>query len=1322
MASLSKSQFEKAQQLTREHRLQDAVRLCRLILLSNPKFLECRILLAQNLLTLARYEEVLAETQILVEQAPDTAEVYALKGEAHFFRGEYMAARRALTRAAELDPSNKKVRGLLADIEPALQVGQAEHEEVVTDLSTKSYPLGEDESEADPTELMESPPDEAAFEETLRRLGEESGDEAWQPAVRDESAPPDESTQDREDVSDEAVTALREGASSAVLDADGPGESRSVPGETETVPLKPGSRSGPRPARIEAAVALEEAEEQGGPRGSVFKFVPSDQVVTIEEVAVTTGEIRSEEEEESEAVTKAEPVASLRKRRKAVTPPSDDWGEEPSVEVSGIEAEAVEVVEEPPVRRLRRLSRRLPPPVPVPGGELEDVPTTPHLDLKKVPPKLPQASEPDEPVSLPSLEQEPPARPSPIPDFVPAGAGRRPVAPAVPSGAPRRPGAGPRGVVPRPSGPQAVPRPAPVQVSGRPQAPGALPAAPQAHRKSPGPAGPEPGRPGTVRSPGPAPQAPAPTSRMVRPAVDQGKSVVTPALKTEGRAGVRGKRWLVLGGAALVVILLGTGAGLLVVSHRRKARVERLVARALAALARGTPQALRAAEFAFGEAGKLPTGRQRGRAGRALVRFVSALEYGADPKLGVQILRGQRLRGSLGVAARILGEVVQGHGAGALRASKAALVKYPKSSLVFYARAWALADAGDVEGARSALVRALELKPDLGVLGRVLMVRLLGGLGRWKQAKELAGRLQLSHPGHPAVVLAAAHVALEQCRLGGCPCPALGADLEGLEKVREELGRRGPGEEVARVLLAAIRVCLARRSEVSGTGKPGLAGRPDMVELLAWTLLEQRRFDAARRRLLQVVAQFPARASAHLLLARAFVAAEQPEKAREVLEKVPAQYRGSEWYVVAAGVAMAARRPRDALRVLREGSKRFPENLALKLEEVRVLLRAGRATEAKRISEDLFRRHYTNARVLAVSAEVLLATGDLVRAAARLREALSKNPEDAVLHYRLGLVLRRQGRYERAKAHFKRAVANRPEFVRGWLALGRLERDLGRLEAAVSRYENLLARMPDAVDAMVELAETLLWLGRLDEASRRLGKVPEESRNFRWKEVAGLLAFRRGKVDRARRLLKEAFEAAAGVDRARIAAELARLEVEWDELDRAEQRLDTLEGRMRRRPEVRWAWGLVWLRRGKSRRARDRFRDALSGCRRVACPPRFRAILEAYLGRALYLSGSSRAAWRHLAAALRLDPNSAMAYYWHGVCAYEEGREGRAASFFQRAYRLDPGFPDIAYYLGEMARLDGRRRAAARWFRRYLRARPYGSLADQARESLRAVE
>ena len=715
--------------------------------------------------------------------------------------------------------------------------------------------------------------------------------------------------------------------------------------------------------------------------------------------------------------------------------------------------------------------------------------------------------------------------------------------------------------------------------------------------------------------------------------------------------------------------------------------------------------------------------RKHGLAGRTLAQAIFVLEYGGSPVRVQQLVSLVSVdQGPLAAAAKIASALLSDKVALALKRSVDATARYPRSAWVYLVRGIALFDKGDLVAAEGALKRALKLSPSPGVLGHLWLGRVFLGMGRFQEAGEQAETIGMAHSRHPGLALFLGRVRLARCRSAGhCPCDALSKEDSVL--LRVDLVSKEKGVDRYFLVGAGILLCQRGASGVaplmSRLERKAFIGRPDLEELRARILLDLNRNQVALTKLVRLVGLYPQRASAVMALARGYFAVRAYPKALKTLSAVGQADRKVGWHLLYGRTLLVMGQYHQALKFVRFASKSYPNNLEMQLLLVRVLWKQGSVKEASRLVHRLFQQHPTDVAVLTTSAIMLAKQGAFIRAEARLREALAKDKDNPMIVFHLARVFVAEGKRVAARKLLERAEADWPDCLDCLLMLAKIEYDAGLFQSAIKRYRKVLHRNKKLVAAAVGLADVLTTEGKLDQADKVLDGVGAALRRAPWYLVKGRVALRRGRFASADRLLSKAGRAPD--DGTLVAATvLAALSKRYqDKSGEAENLLDSLSGRLRRRPQVWVAWGLLWFARGKVRRAISRFRSALRACDH--CPNRIKAEIEAYLGRALYFQGHTDAAWRHFRKAARLVPKGALTYHLQGVCFYEEEKNGRATQAFTRGLKLDAAYAPTFYYMGEIARSRGHRRKAVEWFRRYLKARPYGSLEAEARTSLRRL-
>ncbi|MBI4676500.1 MAG: tetratricopeptide repeat protein [Elusimicrobia bacterium] len=124
----------------------------------------------------------------------------------------------------------------------------------------------------------------------------------------------------------------------------------------------------------------------------------------------------------------------------------------------------------------------------------------------------------------------------------------------------------------------------------------------------------------------------------------------------------------------------------------------------------------------------------------------------------------------------------------------------------------------------------------------------------------------------------------------------------------------------------------------------------------------------------------------------------------------------------------------------------------------------------------------TGASVLLYDSYAAEARGDNEAAISRMVTLLGTQPDDYLVHYRLGWLFSRVKKYKNAIDHYMRAAKAAPGSLEPWLALSLLNLDIGSYDVALGASNALLSRDPKNYYGLLRSAAALQALKRHEEA------------------------------------------------------------------------------------------------------------------------------------------------------------------------------------------------------------------------------------------------
>lgn len=174
-----------------------------------------------------------------------------------------------------------------------------------------------------------------------------------------------------------------------------------------------------------------------------------------------------------------------------------------------------------------------------------------------------------------------------------------------------------------------------------------------------------------------------------------------------------------------------------------------------------------------------------------------------------------------------------------------------------------------------------------------------------------------------------------------------------------------------------------------------------------------------------------------------------------------AQYRfDPHWQTYRAAELARFGRLVDAIRTMQQVVACSPEEPLFAATLVRLLVQAGRLSDAEQAVEEARRRHPEDFELLRLAATVRLLRGDAATAATLLQQAIERKPDNAAVRYDRALALLAMNRREEALRELEAAVRADPGFFDAWFALANERAVDGEIEAARGCVQNALRLRP----------------------------------------------------------------------------------------------------------------------------------------------------------------------------------------------------------------------------------------------------------------------
>ena len=215
-----------------------------------------------------------------------------------------------------------------------------------------------------------------------------------------------------------------------------------------------------------------------------------------------------------------------------------------------------------------------------------------------------------------------------------------------------------------------------------------------------------------------------------------------------------------------------------------------------------------------------------------------------------------------------------------------------------------------------------------------------------------------------------------------------------------------------------------------------------------------------------------------------------------------------------------------------------------KVRLARSYYNGGKTGEAMRVLEEGLKEFPDNVPIRNYYGQLSFMTGNLERAEEALLEVLRLNPFMTDAHNTLGAVYQEMGRYNDAEKEYLQTLEDRsystPEKV--YLNLGLLYKAQDRMDEAISMLRRAVETDPEYLQAHYELAGALEQVGKYREAAREYGVAePAYRKSGEFHYRFGVVHMKLGNNLQASEHFRKVIDVAPGSENSAKADELLEL-------------------------------------------------------------------------------------------------------------------------------------------------------------------------------------
>ncbi len=390
---------------------------------------------------------------------------------------------------------------------------------------------------------------------------------------------------------------------------------------------------------------------------------------------------------------------------------------------------------------------------------------------------------------------------------------------------------------------------------------------------------------------------------------------------------------------------------------------------------------------------------------------------------------------------------------------------------------------GNFRPAYGALMKAVELKPDLDE-ARLELGRLLLGGKALDRAAEAADLLLSHNPTNPDFRQFKASVLLAANK------------LEEAEKILLDLLAKGRTNPDIFLVLASVYGRGNDLDKMEDFLRQGVAKNPDSPNLhlaLARFYAQRQQVDQAVLQLREVIRLAPENSAYKFNLASLLWDNAQEEAAEEVIAVAIAAAPEDEEILVRAGQFYIAKKKLGEAEIrIKEYLGRKNESYKLRFLLSELYLNQRKLDEAAALLEECLTLDKDSPDIIQAKnglAKISLLRGDTKTAQRYTDEVLAENPKSVDAHFIKGALYLHDGDGESAVAEFRTAVSERPEFVQAWLRLA---------QAHIMNKQNNLAEdtLKNGLEAAGAPRDLGVALARLYIAEKKFDMAEEQYRKM----------------------------------------------------------------------------------------------------------------------------------------------------------------------------------------------------------------------------------